>query len=181
MKLHKNWKLNFTQDSASFEASISPCSWMYPHHGLQVSIKMKGGGYVVAHSTKAFEDAKEKDAVNLTKVKLVACKRCLGEAFDPVFHKTNRDGLCEKCWMNDWNKSAAKLLAKEAMKDAKLDAKQKKAGYKYRTIIWIHPQRGDDYMLRKYSRRPLSKADIKATCAAHHSRQDDDWTPSERL
>lgn len=150
-------------DGTQLTLEISPCSWMYPNYGLQVKITMAGGGDCFFHEKdKLFADANEDDLNKLfDQVRLVKCSRCGKPAFDPMVCGTNRDGLCESCFIDDLNKEFQKVHEKERQKLAKLDAKRKAEGFTHRVSAWIHPsQGGDDYQVEIWFKRDPPQKEI---------------------
>lgn len=153
MPLSSDFSYAFVVDGVPAVARISPCSWMYPHHGLQVEVKINGG-QVFFRSTTRFADASEDEAISLAmQAKHSPCVKCGEPAV--VDGKSNRAGQCEKCFMTALNASfaaeQAKAQAKAAKREAKADEKAKKDGFNFKTVAWVHPSAGDDYQIAWYS------------------------------
>lgn len=80
-----------TVGDVSVAASISPCCWMYPGHGLQIRVALPNGGSAYVHdAAKPFDQSCEADIDRLLKqVRVIPCSRCGGQAFDPASVVTN--------------------------------------------------------------------------------------------
>lgn len=164
-------------EGVQLTASISPCSWMYDNYGLQLSVAMHGGGTVTVHdSSTRFASATSADVERLfDTVRICQCKRCGSPAFDPQSAKTNRNGLCETCFMQDLRKQLDKATQAENRKLARLDAKRKKEGYTHRVSAWIHPEDGDDYQMEFWLKNTPTEAQIKALLKRNGSTVLDDY------
>lgn len=165
-------------EGVQLTASISPCSWMYDNYGLQLSVAMQGGGGTVTvhdRSTR-FASATSADAERLfDMVRICKCKRCGSPAFDPQSAKTNRNGLCEHCFMQDLRKQFEKATQAESRKLARPDAKHKKEGCTHRVSAWIHPEDGDDYQMEFWLKNAPTEAQIKALLKRNGSTVLDDY------
>jgi hypothetical protein len=133
-------------DGAQLTLEVSPCCWMNENYGIQVRITMAGGGNAYIHNKALkFKDTTLADLQGmLDSVKIKKCSRCGKPAFDPESVDTNRNGLCEHCFLADLNAEYQKAVQKEKAKVLKLDEKYKKQGYKYRMNAWIHGHGDDD-------------------------------------
>lgn len=160
---------HWTIGDARLNAAISPCSWMYPHYGLQVAITLNDDCTVfVRDKNVPFADAQEDHVVRMTdSVQVIACPRCRAPAFDPSSVDTNRDGLCEACFMSDLNEQFAAAKRLEAATEKAMDARWMADGYRYKVVAWVHPLKGgDDYaIVRYFKRRP------RASVIASHLRR----------
>jgi hypothetical protein len=128
---------------------ISPCSWMYDGHGLQIQLQMSskdisnGGVAYIHNKALRFEDATEADiAAMVAKVGIVRCSRCQKPAFDPAIVDTNRAGLCEECFMADLNAELEEAQAAEEARMKLIDAEMLAKGMSFRVDAWIHPKAG---------------------------------------
>jgi len=126
-------------------ADVSPCSWLNHDYGLQIQVTMAGGGNVcVIDKAVKFADATEADVRRLLAiVRTKPCSRCGKTAFDPESVRTNRQGLCEQCFMADLTAEFDKATAKEKKRMAKADAKYRATGHTHRVDAWIHTGGGD--------------------------------------
>lgn len=173
-------KMVLTRDvnGVALSLNVSPCSWMYQNYGLQVQINMAGGGCIyILDKELPFEKATEDDLNRMfDQVRIVACKRCGKPAFDPSVHDTNREGLCEGCFMSDLDAELEKATKKEEAQFKRLNAKYKKDGYTHRIDAWIHPKHGgDDYQASFFVKGEPSKSFIEKELAKT-SRVTSDYT-----
>ena len=135
-------RLELTVDGRPAVATVSPCSWMYPGYGLQVKVEIAGGKRFL-NSRKPFAEANEKDVRELaSQLSIVPCKRCRGDAIADA--KSNRNGLCEACFMGDLDAEMAAARAKQAAKEAAYDRRMHAKGYRFKTIARVHPDGGGD-------------------------------------
>lgn len=166
--------------AATLTASVSPCSWMYPGHGLQLQIELTpGGGTAFLHNKgKTFADATEADIdAMLASVKLVPCSRCGNLAFDSNTVSTNRAGKCETCFIGDLNKEMEAAQKKDAEKLKRTDARMKAKGMTHRVDAWVHPAAGgDDYPVSLYVNSAPSKSLIQKELKKLKSSVLDDYT-----
>lgn len=135
-----------TVGDAFVTSSISPCCWMYPGHGLQIRVTLLNGGSAYIHDVeKPFDHSSEADVDRLLKqVRVIPCSRCGDHAFDPASVISNRNGLCEKCFLSDLDAEFAEAKAKEQAEITALNAKMLAEGYTHRVDAWIHPVAGGD-------------------------------------
>ena len=166
--------------AATLTATVSPCRWMYPGHGLQIQIQLApNGGTAFLHSKgKAFADATEADIdAMLESVKLVQCSRCGNHAFDPETVRTNRAGKCETCFMGDLDKELDAARKKDAEKLKRADARMKTKGMTHRVDAWVHTAGGgDDYLVSLYVNGDPSKSLIQKELKKLKSSVLDDYT-----
>ncbi|WP_426158087.1 hypothetical protein [Pseudomonas sp. TSRC2-2] len=154
--LSKTQKFTAIQGAVELTAEISPCVFMYPGYGLQLTVSIpKGGNTIVARKDIPIETATEQDCQALLEsVRVLPCKVCQKPAFDPSSCSTNRDGKCESCFMTELNASFEKATKKAEDKLKRDDAKFKARGYTHRVQAWIHPPRGSDYELMMWMINP---------------------------
>lgn len=142
---------------AILTAEVSPCSWMYPNYGLQISVTMSdGGGKAYVHEKElAFGDATVGDMGRLLEtIGVISCVKCGKPAFNPDTVKTNREKQCERCFMSELNAEFEKERKKQADRMVKNDAKYKKKGYTHRVDAWLHRDSGDDVQVSYYMKDP---------------------------
>lgn len=162
--ISRNFQCSATRGDAVLTAEISPCSFMYPGYGLQLTVKIEGGGgnTIVQKKEIAIESATEDDCQDLLDtIQIVPCKRCGKPAFDPATCRTNRDGECEKCFMDALNAEFEKAQKKSEEKLKRDDAKNKKQGYTHRIMAWVHPPQGEDYQLVMYMQNATEQEIVK--------------------
>lgn len=159
-------------DGHELTATVSPASWMYAGYGLQlrVSLTDAGGG---ARGGEAYLHDKAVDGSQPTdeqvmglfrRVALCKCSQpgCERLAFDPAVLSTNRDGQCEQCFMTKLRATFDAAAAKEAQKEAALDAKMKAKGFTHKVVAWVHPKAGgDDFKLIMHTVGKPTEAQIK--------------------
>ena len=142
----------------SLEGEVSPCVFMYHHYPLQVTVTLRrhsGESLGVAYSADrslTAETATDADVSRvLSAIQSTSCSRCSEPAFDPTTVKTNRGGLCESCFVGDWNTELANFAEAEKRGLANRDRRMKAKGMKVRVSAWIHPVvSGDDYEAHWY-------------------------------
>ena len=155
-----NAKLRREVNGVILEAQVSPCVWMYNHYPFQITVTMiieqegaftNAGNVFLQDKSLTFDTASVADLERLlNQVGVVPCTRCGKPAFDPTTASTNRDSLCEFCFIDDLNKEYQNHLAAEKAKLAKKDDAMRKKGYKFRVDAWIHPDDGEDRAVTLY-------------------------------
>jgi hypothetical protein len=152
-------------DGLCLKAEVSPCVFMYPGYPLQLTVTLcRRGGEQFG---TAYAVDRKKSATNYTDaairrllagVVIQPCKRCAAPAFDPHSISTNREGLCETCFLADLNAKWAKAAEAQRRQLAARDRRMKRSGMTVRLTAWIHPGEGDDYLLDWYfAARPTAK------------------------
>lgn len=161
---------------AILTAEVSPCSWMYPAYGFQISVTMEGGGKAcVREKDLAFADASTGDMQRLLEtIGVISCVKCGKPAFNPDTVQTNREKKCERCFMSELNAEFEKDREKEARRIAKADAKYKKQGYTHRVDAWLHLGSGDDKPVTYYMKDPTDEV-IRAQLRKNRSIVLDDY------
>lgn len=162
---------------AILTAEVSPCSWMYPMYGFQISVTMSdSGGKAYVHEKElAFADATVGDMRRLLEtIGVISCVKCGKPAFDPNTLKTNREKKCERCFMGALNAELEKEREKEVRRMAENDAKYKKQGYTHRVDAWLHRNDGDDVAVSYYMKDPTD-AQIRAKLRKARSAVLDDY------
>lgn len=166
-----------TVGDVSVTASISPCCWMYPGHGLQIRVALPNGGSAYVHdAAKPFDQSCEADVDRLLKqVRVIPCSRCGGQAFDPASVVTNRNGLCEGCFLSDLDAEFAEAKVKEQAEIATLKAKMIAEGCTHRVDAWIRTSSGDDRQVSVYYKGKPSTRTVKQFLKKEGSEVLDDY------
>jgi len=142
------------KNGASLAAEVSPCVFTYPGYPLQVQIILTGKAgenlgkaFIVNRrlTVKTATEAAVRDL--LAKVRTKSCGRCGTLAFDPTTVDTNRNGLCEGCFLGDLEAEWAKEAEAECRKTARHRQAMKAKGMSFHAIAWVHPNDGDDYQV----------------------------------
>lgn len=166
MKLEKNTAFSGSLQSSdgtpdvAYTAEVSPCCWMYPGYGLQLSVSIESGGNVLVHDKSIpFSEATIEQARAMAeKVRVCKCSCCDRPAFDPSTAQTNRNGQCKKCFMDNLN---AEFAAEQKKIDDKLkrkDKSMKAKGFTHRVEAWVHPfHGGDDYQVSIWMQNPTAQ------------------------
>jgi hypothetical protein len=157
------------QNGTRLEGEVSLCVFMYPGYPLQVQATLTGNaGEALGNAHTVNRKLNATTATEIDVAKLFAiiqtkpCSRCGTPAFDSMTVETNRDGLCEPCFVGDLEVEFAKEAEAELRKLAWRDQRWKAKGMKFRVTAWIHPDAGDDYQVDWYfPARPL-EAQIQA-------------------
>lgn len=88
-------------------AKVSPCSWLNESAPFQITVTMAGGGKQVVQDTNLhFSRASVKDMHRmLESVPICKCSRtdCSRPAFGVMERPSNRNGLCETCFITDFS------------------------------------------------------------------------------
>lgn len=131
---------------AKLSASVSPCVWMYDAP-FQISVSLAGGGStIVVDDGLRLDQATEADVARLLdSVGVIKCRTrgCRNPAFDPATSVSHRDGRCEKCALDRFDKELKAAQAAEQKKLAQLDRKHKARGFTHRVDAWVHADGGD--------------------------------------
>lgn len=176
MTISKDQSFTAVYNGVEFIATIDPCSWMYPGYGVQLTAKLQNGSTgTLNNKPLSFDAASTCDVQKmLSGVRLLACKTCGDSCFDPATVKTNRDGQCNKCFMDQLRAELDADTQKENANIAKLDRKYKKQGCTHRIEAWIHPARGDDFSILFWMKNPTVE-DIQTTIRKQKSTVLDDY------
>lgn len=146
-------------------ATIAPCSWMYPNYGLQVELRIEatGGTAYILNRSLRFAEATEADFnAMVAQARIIHCPRCQYPAFDPATVGTNRNGLCETCFLADLEAESGAARMREDESIRKMDARMRRKAMTHRVDAWIHPSAGgDDYQMLFYVRGAPSEAQIQ--------------------
>ena len=138
MKSGNEFKVKF--EGKTVYGSVSPCSWMHPHYGMQVQLSLK-------------KDAANRESEFLTwdtayaKSSDADIKKHLSKFF-------NDGGLAKlvtaSTKLKEWEAKHAAERKAELAKIAKKDSLQKKKGHTHKLVAWVHPRSGDDYQIVSY-------------------------------
>ena len=131
---------------ATYTTRVSPCSWMYPGHGLQLEVKLANGSATFVRTKSImFENASKQDALNLIEpLRICPCSKCGQPAMDPTTCTPHRDGFCEPCFMKALRAELEEARRKEESELKALDEQYKAQGFTHRVDAWIHAKSGDD-------------------------------------
>jgi hypothetical protein len=157
---------------------VCPYVWMYPKLGQRVEASFTDpyGGRHFRTARISWEDFTVEDFIALAKqINPQPCPKCAKTALlGETEHRP--EGWCEACWKVKFDAKWEKILAQEAKKQAKRDAKRKKLGYTHKTVMWVHPkQGGDDYSLEMYTMKAPSEAEVVKLLTKRGSCRTDDW------
>jgi hypothetical protein len=90
--------------------------------------------------------------------------------------ETNRNGLCEVCFLSDLDAKAALALKTEQEEIAASDRRMKQQGMAVRVSGWVHPQHGgDDYQADGYLDAFPTADPVKQVLRVHGSSHLDDY------
>lgn len=159
-----NLKLERTEGDAKLVAEISLCSFMYPHYGLQISVKLVNTGQdgIVANRM-AMDTVTEADVQALfDTVKIHKCVQCDLPAFDRNTITANAEGLCWACITErsnrEYQESSAEEEAELKRELKKMKRRGKSQGYSHLVTAMIHPTTGgDDYIKYFFTKGDDSK------------------------
>lgn len=172
-RLSKKWK----KGKIAFRAEV-----FYEAGGIfQVDIRGSGIGSISRITRIKFANATDKMFDRLcAEVSLVPCKICRrNRAFDPKVHRiseTNRNGVCEKCFIKALYAEGAEAEKQERKEEDKIDARKKERGFAYKLVAWVHPkQGGDDYSITDYYQQKPTARFIKERLKKRRSAILDDY------
>jgi hypothetical protein len=175
----KNFKVKTEKNGAILTAEVSPCVYFYDNYPFQISISIENG-----NRGNAIKSDSSVDKTNITEVQVVAllntvnilsCHRCNAPAFDPETVKTNRGGLCEKCFVDEISKEFAKEDKRLKLNAQKKDAQAKAKGYLFKVVAWIHPAHGDDIGISWYDSEKPTKVSVEKVLKRKKSLVLDDY------
>lgn len=152
-----NQTIVFNNERVNF--SVSPCSWMYPDSGLEISLSVKENA---VNAECEFVADKSFDAMNKPMQLLDAAAKVMAEKW---LAENGTSPLHEKLalWkaMSDALRSGlAKAQKRQDELQKRRDQDHKVKGYTHRVNAWVHPQHGDDYMKVAYYAGNPDKAAI---------------------
>ena len=169
-------------DGVILEAEVSPCVFMNPGYPLQLTVTLRGptgkflgNVYPVDRTKNAsnFTDATVHRLLAAVRVK--PCRRCSIPAFDPASVETNRDGLCEPCFLAELNARWSVAAKSERQLIVPHNRHMKQGGMNFRVTAWVHPDDGDDYLLDWYFPVQPTAARIRKLLVEQHSAVLDDF------
>lgn len=135
--------------SAQLSASVSPCVWLYDTP-FQITVNLVGGGStIVIDNELRIGRSTEADVGRLLdRVQIVKCRTrgCRNPAFDPSTTLKHRDGRCEQCAMELFNKEFEQAQLAERKKLAQMDRKHRARGFTHRVDAWVHADGGDQQL-----------------------------------
>lgn len=181
MGLSRNFKKSYEIDGVAILVSVAPCSYMYSLYPLTLWVEgIEGGpnlGRGTADSKVSLDNATEADVDEaVSRIRFPKCKKkgCEGRFFDHP--GTNREGLCETCFLEKANARIAKAMEREAKQEARRDEKKKAQGFTRKVVAWIHPEGGgDDYQIEIYSQGEMPEKEIMAIIARRKSSVTNDY------
>ncbi|MPQ69467.1 hypothetical protein [Pseudomonas sp. MWU12-2323] len=142
-------RLERIDGDAKLVAMISPCSFMYPGYGLQITVTLNGDDKHSLGDRKPMESATEAEVQALfDRVKTLPCKKCQAPTFDrnPAAIQTDYEGQCRKC-INDAINSMMEAERQRFERElAVLKAEGKAKGFTHHVAAVIHLHHGDDYI-----------------------------------
>jgi hypothetical protein len=152
---------NYARDlgeGVKLTAEISPCVFMHASYPLQITITLHrrrrerlGVAYAVDRTKTASTYTRADVDRLLAAVRVAPCPRCSAPAFDPATVETNRDHLCEECFMRDVQARFDAAVEAEQQEIAARDQIMKGKGMAVRVTGWVHLQAGgDDYQVDWY-------------------------------
>ena len=148
----------------AIKVSVSPCSWMHEHYGLQLSIRevrtLGRAHPLYLHIKKDYSVCDENDVIEmLATLTRTQCPTCANSMFDSPLtsHKGEHSRVCDTCM----NKMLDDYTQEVEAEDALEKANAKAMGMKYVLNAYIHPVSGDDICVRKYFKKKPSDEEIK--------------------
>lgn len=148
----RNLKLERIERNAKMVAVISPCSFMYPRYGLQISVTLNDGQESILGNHQPMESVTEADVQALFEtVKTHKCVQCEALAFDRNTISTNLEGMCWTCinelCKREFEAGAADDVAELERELAAIKSEGKAKGFTHLVTAVIHPESGvDDYV-----------------------------------
>lgn len=148
----RSLKLTKTIGSATLSARMSPCVWMYPGYPLQVTVTIENtmGDTIISDKATGItyrNATSEAMQALFDQVKICECTKCKAPAFAPDTPGSNRNGLCEQCFLKDWQASYDAHCKEQEAADAKRLEKAKREGFTHRVLAWLHGDEGDDQQI----------------------------------
>lgn len=159
-------KLELFVGNARLVVKVSPCSFMYPGYGLQLSVTLNDGQQSIISNRQPMTNVTATDVQALfDKVKVHKCVQCDAPAFDRATISTNAEGMCWECInvLIETEFAAENACEVEKM-DRELNARKADAkvlGQTHLVTAVIHPAHGDDYCEYFFTQSD-SPAQIKA-------------------
>jgi hypothetical protein len=184
--IEKNWRktyLRVLSDGVKLEAEVSPCVYMTQGYPLQVEVTLRRhsneclGKAFATNRTKTADTYTDADVEELMAgIRIIPCHRCAAPAFQPETVETNRNGLCESCFMSDLEADVAKAEEADRQETAARDLRMKKEGMSVRISAWVHPEGGgDDYQVDWYLEARPTAEGVRSLLREQHSSRLDDY------
>jgi hypothetical protein len=163
------------EGAATLTATISPCCFMYPRYGLQISVDLNGKQRAIKHGNQDMSTVTEADVQALFEsVRTIPCVACGADALDGATIQTNKHGLCEACMMAMIN---AEFEADEEVRQQELESRKRRAkaeGFTHMVSGFIHRDCGDDEMISFFANDPTEEG-IRAQLSKAGSVIDTDY------
>lgn len=158
--IDNDFKRRFQVDGVAVEAQISPCSWMYPNHVLQLTLTLVDTrGQHLMRSSKPYGECSAQDVDDLIRgfktmaagEGLLPCPRCGKKTFNrSVFPSAHRDARCEACFLATFRADLERDAAGARALKRQRDSEMFQQGYGFCVDAWVHPEDGDDLPLVIY-------------------------------
>jgi hypothetical protein len=149
-----DFTLQFKKET--FHVRISPCSWMYPGHKIQIGISLKENAPNIAtifQKSETMEWDKEnhpamlKEARNVTRNYLKEHGRIELDKAEKKHQKLNRE----------WEIHQEKELQEQKKREIRLINK----GFTHRLDAWIHPSHDSDFQIKVYFMGEPTKTEVQ--------------------
>ena len=164
-QLDPKHSLTLSIEGITIYSSLPLYLFMYPNatNTLAIIAHLSPASTLRLTSDILFCNATESDVhALLSKVRLCPCSKCGAPAFDPSSGSTNRNGVCEPCFMTNLNAKFATAQKAENKAARAAELKQLKKGYTHKIDAWIHPSQGDDYQCTIFTKtHDLSTREIQ--------------------
>lgn len=137
---HNQTYVRKLSDGLSLKAEVPLCVFL--GHPLQIKVALtlkdgtSGGDATAVNRNRNVSNATADDIISLLDaVAIQPCSRCSTPAFDPATVETNRDGLCEACFLKDLRQRSDADFEKKRRQTARRDREMKSRGMKYRIVV----------------------------------------------
>lgn len=180
MSIQRDWTYSFvTKGGISVKTHIPPYVWMYEQGNIrEICIQDERGCELRINTKLNMKDATTEELetlVNNAPLPESVCKICTHKMLARGGYYRTTDE-CEVCCKEritaEFKVEQEKEIAREKAEDAKMKAK----GYLFKTVIWIHPNSGDDYMVVQYSASKPTDASILAIIKQKRSTVKNDYS-----
>lgn len=166
----RRMKLSRVDGNATLLCEVSPCCFMYPNYGLQITVEIEGGGRNIKRGGIQMSEATAEHVQALfDSVRLTPCTSCGMPTFDPTTIKANPECLCLACISKTIDPETEKALAEfDAQYEAQVKAERAKAkakGFTHEVRAWIHCDFEGDYEVVFYTKtdaKPVIQAVLKS-------------------
>jgi len=169
----------YTVHGLPVDVETSPCSFMYPHYGLQVRVVSPDGrSEFFCLDRQADPKTATRDSIQRLVeggCQRATCPTCANPFLKGAANKRAYPEMCQVCRADRIQAEYQAELAKEEQEEKKRDAEKKAEGYTCKVVAWLHPADGEDREVTIYFDGDPNAHDIKKHLKLRGCQRGDDF------